>query len=74
SKGSDRKPTAWTYGTNCWCNVTSINNKTVSGAWIFDHTYGSNADCYAHCALNCSNCVRYGVDGLCSRSALFTAL
>jgi hypothetical protein len=70
---SGTKPSTWDYGMNCWCNVISINNKVVSGAWVFHYAYGSYDDCYSYCAINCSDCVRYGTVDSCTRSALFAA-
>ncbi|MDR1071694.1 MAG: hypothetical protein LBL21_03570 [Rickettsiales bacterium] len=70
SKGGDGKPAAWTYGASCWCNVASINNKNVSGAWVFTNAYDSYESCAERCAPYCSRCVRYGANGSCARSAL----
>jgi hypothetical protein len=74
SKGGDGKPTAWTNGVYCWCNVTHINDKVVSGAWVFNDTFPYYTDCYAYCAPYCSHCVRYGAYHSCTRSALFAPL
>jgi hypothetical protein len=66
-------PMAWISGTNCWCKVTSINNKSVPGAAIFNVEHGSYIDCFSNCAFNCSSCIRVGTSYSCTRSALFAA-
>jgi hypothetical protein len=54
--------------------VTSINNKKVSGAWVFFNAVGTALDCDADCAHGCSYCVRNGAWYSCTRSALFAPL
>ncbi|MDR1071769.1 MAG: hypothetical protein LBL21_03960 [Rickettsiales bacterium] len=67
------KPSTWNWGSSCWCNVTRINDKSVSGAWVFQYSFDGYLNCYAHCAFLCSACVRLGTADSCSRSALFAA-
>jgi hypothetical protein len=67
SSGSNSVPSSWNYGTNCWCKMTG---PVVGASWVFYHTYGSNADCFAVCAINCAVCVRLGSIYSCSRTAL----
>ncbi|MDR1071160.1 MAG: hypothetical protein LBL21_00755 [Rickettsiales bacterium] len=64
-------PSSWNFGANCWCSVTRINDKAVSGAWVFHHTYAVYTDCNGNCAFGCSYCARFGTDDSCTRSALF---
>ncbi|MDR1071903.1 MAG: hypothetical protein LBL21_04645 [Rickettsiales bacterium] len=71
---SGDKPSSWSTGRYCWCRVTGINNKKVSGAWVFHLSYGDLSECGVLCGVACSNCVRYGTDYSCTRSALFAPL
>ncbi|MDR1071775.1 MAG: hypothetical protein LBL21_03990 [Rickettsiales bacterium] len=74
SKGGDGRPASWGYGLNCWCKVTRVNNKAVSGAWVFNNNARTSLmECYADCAPDCAGCVQTGNWYSCSRSALFTS-
>ncbi|MDR1338101.1 MAG: hypothetical protein LBJ73_03680 [Rickettsiales bacterium] len=70
---SGNAPDVGTYGGNCWCRVSRVNDERVVGAWVFNYSYGSDTSCYSYCAINCSYCVRHGSEYSCSRDALFSA-
>ncbi len=44
------------HGPNAWCQVKFKNGKL--GAWVFDDTFGSAADCAGNCALDCAHYVQ----------------
>ena len=70
---SGNVPSTFAYGPNCWCKITDVDNVKVSGAWVFDNsTLTKVEDCYSLCEGSCSNCVRSGFNGACTRNALFT--
>ncbi|MDR1337954.1 MAG: hypothetical protein LBJ73_02910 [Rickettsiales bacterium] len=70
---SGNAPSASTYGLNCWCRVSRVNDEHVQGAWVFNRPYSTDTVCYSNCAFNCGNCVRLGDIEDCSRAALFAA-
>jgi hypothetical protein len=72
--GAGKMPSTWDWGAGCWCNVTHINNKTVSGAWVYLSAYTSVPNCLAGCAGECSYCFRSGGHYSCTRSALLAPL
>ncbi|MDR1071027.1 MAG: hypothetical protein LBL21_00060 [Rickettsiales bacterium] len=74
STKNGKTPSSWMPGLNCWCNVTRINDKAVSGAWVLDTVYPSIDECSKNCALLCPRCVYLGTDYSCTRSALFAPL
>lgn len=44
------------FGPNAWCRVKYKNGDL--GAWVFNRTYGSAADCAYYCARDCAGFVR----------------
>ncbi|MDR1071486.1 MAG: hypothetical protein LBL21_02500 [Rickettsiales bacterium] len=70
---SGAEPASWNEDRVCWCTVTSVNKKNVSGAWVLFHVYPARAECQSYCELGCAACVRYGAYLSCTRSALFAA-
>lgn len=62
-------PTPDKNGCSAWCRcVWEKDGKKYIGAWVFDDTYGSAADCAAGCAGRCAYYVRSDAS---FRSAVF---
>jgi hypothetical protein len=47
-----------------------MTTPNLGASWVFLRDFGSAANCAISCAVNCANCVRFGADYSCSRSAV----
>jgi hypothetical protein len=71
---SGNNPSATSYGSNCWCRVSSINNIVAAGAWVFEEDLGTSDQCRLLCPFYCPTCIRSTQGhGACTRAELLSA-
>ena len=63
-------------GERCYCRMVSVNGDSAcAGGWVYDQDYTSGNPygiyCWNNCAPGCLSCARNGLNGSCTRSALF---
>jgi hypothetical protein len=51
----------------CWCRMIAPN---LGASWVFDYAEASVNYCTNFCADFCASCVRMGLHGSCTRSAI----